>query len=226
MSPKRRSRSAIASAIRVRYARDIARLENEIAELGDLAVQSTHMFEKIKEIFDRYHLKNKTLKGLKSDLSDADKSLLRKFQTAFRSYLAKLGYNSYEIESIFIDEATFLPRVTINSLDQKKRMRADFGSSASDWIRIITAYTLALHVSRTNSAKSNHPNVSVFDEPAQQNMDKSDHLELYPLIAEVCKKGGQVIVAATDKDHAVRAKAQELGMNIIDFGSNYVLSES
>jgi hypothetical protein len=90
----------------------------------------------------------------------------------------------------------------------------------------LDAYTLALHVSRTNSAKSNHPNVSVFDEPAQQNMDKSDHLELYPLIAEVCKKGGQVIVAATDKDHAVRAKAQELGMSIIDFGSNYVLSES
>ena len=98
-------KSTVSPSWRKEYARDIARLENEIAELGDLAVQSTHMFEKIKEIFDRYHLKNKTLKGLKSDLSDADKSLLRKFQTAFRSYLAKLGYNSYEIE--FLGEGQF-----------------------------------------------------------------------------------------------------------------------
>lgn len=225
ISEFQRSLSGMIPSELMAYAREVARLEQEIDDLGELSIYSQNMFEKMKEIFDRYQLRNKTLNGLKSDLSDSDKGLLRKFQAAFRKYLEKLGYNSYEIGAIFIDEATFLPRVTVNSLDQKKRMRADFGSSASDWIRIITAYTLALHISRGNSSKSNHPNISVFDEPAQQNMDKADHLELYPLVAEVCDAGGQVIIAATDKDHTVRLKAEALGMNIIDFGSNYVLAE-
>lgn len=71
-----------------------------------------------------------------------------------------------------------MPRVRIKALSRKKNTRADFGSSASDWIRIITAYTLALQASQNNSKKSNHPNISIFDKPVQQNMDMSDHLEL------------------------------------------------
>lgn len=206
-------------------AREVAKLEQEVDALEELNSYSLGMFEKIKEIFDRYHVKNKRLQGLKSDLSKEDQSLLRRFGNTFKSYLGKLGYNSFEIESIFIDEATFMPRVRVDSLARKKNMRADFGSSASDWIRIITAYTLALHASRNNSAKSNHPNISVFDEPAQQNMDISDHLELYPLISEVCQNGGQVIIAATDKNHTVKQKATDLGMNIIDFGEKFILQE-
>lgn len=206
-------------------AREVAKLEQEVEILEELNSYSLSMFEKIKEIFDRYHVKNKRLQGIKSDLSKEDKSLLRQYGSTFKSYLGKLGYNSFEIDSIFIDEATFMPRVRVEALSRKKNIRADFGSSASDWIRIITAYTLALHASRNNSEKSNHPNVSIFDEPAQQNMDMSDHLELYPLISEVCQSGGQVIMAATDKNHTVKQKAQNLDMNVIDFGANFILQE-
>lgn len=225
ISDIQRSLSGSIPAEMMVQAREVAKLEQEVEALEELDSYSLGMFEKIKEIFDRYHVKNKRLQGLKSDLSKEDQSLLRKFGNTFKSYLGKLGYNSFEIESIFIDEATFMPRVRVDSLARKKNMRADFGSSASDWIRIITAYTLALHASRVNSPKSNHPNISVFDEPAQQNMDISDHLELYPLISEVCQKGGQVIIAATDKNHTVKQKATDLGMNIIDFGTNFILQE-
>ncbi len=206
-------------------AREVAKLEQEVKALEELDSYSLNMFEKIKEIFDRYHMKNKNLQRIKSDLSREDRSLLSKFGSTFKSYLGKLGYNSFEIDSIFIDPVTFMPRVGVESFAGRKNMRADFGSSASDWIRIITAYTLALHASRGNSSKSNHPNVSVFDEPAQQNMDISDHLELYPLISEVCGKGGQIIIAATDENHTVKEKAQKLGMNIIDFESKFILQE-
>ena len=225
VSDIQRSLSGSIPAEMMLQAREVAKLEQEVDGLEELSSYSLAMFEKIKEIFDRYHLKNKRLQGIKSDLSNEDRGLLRKFGNTFKSYLGKLGYNSFEIDSIFIDEATFMPRVSVESLTRKKNIRADFGSSASDWIRIITAYTLALHASRENSFKSNHPNISVFDEPAQQNMDISDHLELYPLISEVCKKGGQVIIAATDKNHTVKKKAENLGMNIIDFGSNFILQE-
>ncbi len=225
VSDIQRSLSGSIPAEMMLQAREVAKLEQEVDGLEELSSYSLAMFEKIKEIFDRYHLKNKRLQGIKSDLSNEDRGLLRKFGNTFQSYLGKLGYNSFEINSIFIDEATFMPRVSVESFTRKKNIRADFGSSASDWIRIITAYTLALHASRENSLKSNHPNISVFDEPAQQNMDISDHLELYPLISEVCQKGGQVIIAATDKNHTVKKKAESLGMNIIDFGTNFILQE-
>lgn len=225
ISDIQRSLSGSIPAEMMVQAREVAKLEQEVDALEELNSYSLGMFEKLKEIFDRYHVKNKRLQGLRSDLSKEDQSLLRRFGNTFKSYLGKLGYNSFEIESIFIDEATFMPRVRVDSLARKKNMRADFGSSASDWIRIITAYTLALHASRNNSEKSNHPNISVFDEPAQQNMDISDHLELYPLISEVCQKGGQVIIAATDKNHTVKQKATDLGMNIIDFGEKFILQE-
>lgn len=206
-------------------AREIAQLEQEINALYELAEDSQSMFEKLKKVFDDYHIKNNKLKALNSDLSENDKEIIQKFQKTFKDYLRRLGYNSYEINSMVIDQTTFSPRVIINSLEQKKKTRADFGSSASDWIRIITSYTLALHACRNNSLKSVHPNVTVFDEPAQQNMDREDHLKFYDIVHDVCKQGGQVIIAETDKDHSVKQKALSLGMKVIDFKSRYILSE-
>ncbi|RYD50625.1 MAG: hypothetical protein EOP52_13700 [Sphingobacteriales bacterium] len=206
-------------------AREIALLEQQVKDLTALQDLSDMAIQKLKQLFDDYHSKLKVFKNLKSGLSDSDEALVHKFQQAFRSYLVKLGYNSYEIKSIIIDEVSFSPRVIITNMDQRKQMRADFGSSASDWIRIITAYTLALHACRRNSRNSEHPNVSVFDEPAQQNMDKEDYLKFFDIVADVCSNGGQVIIAATDKDHAVREKARLLEMNIIDFGPQYILQE-
>lgn len=122
---------------------------------------------------------------------------------------------------MIIDQSSFLPRIIVNDVN-RRRMRADFGTSASDWIRIITAFVLALHACRGNSLKSIHPNVTVFDEPAQQNMNKDDALHFYDIVAEVSKEG-QIIVAATDKDHSVMRKAKRLGMNVVNFASEYVL---
>lgn len=50
-----------------------------------------------------------------------------------------------------------------------------------------------------------------------------DQLKFFDIVSEVCKKGGQVIVAVTDEDHSVRDKALTLNMNVIDFGKGYVL---
>ncbi|RWD38319.1 MAG: hypothetical protein E5V66_05250 [Mesorhizobium sp.] len=211
---------AIPSELMAR-ARDIARIENAIGSYRDLLDQTSSELAALLNIWNEYLDVAGKLSKLRSDLSANDQSLLRQFQRTFRDYLGRLGFNSFEIGSMVIDEGSFMPRVIVN--DRDRRVRADFGTSASDWIRIITAFVLALHASRDNSQKSNHPNLTVFDEPAQQNIDRQDYLKFFDIVADVCRKGGQVIVAATDKDHAVRARAQGLHMHVIDFGSEYIL---
>lgn len=211
---------AIPSELMAR-ARDIARIENAIRSYRDLLDHTSSELAALLKIWNEYLDVAGKLSKLSSDLSADDRGLLRQFQKTFRDYLGRLGFNSFEIGSMVIDEGSFMPRVIVH--DRDRRVRADFGTSASDWIRIITAFVLALHASRDNSQKSNHPNLTVFDEPAQQNIDRQDYLKFFDIVADVCKQGGQVIVAATDKDHAVRARAQSLRMHVIDFGSKYIL---
>ncbi|ANL30758.1 hypothetical protein AMC90_PC00108 (plasmid) [Rhizobium phaseoli] len=211
---------AIPSELMAR-ARDMARIETTIAGYQDLSAHAQNELPALLEIWNAHAAIVARLSTLSGDLSADDRSLLRKFQQTFTDYLGRLGFNSFETRSMVIDEGSFLPRVIIN--DRDRRVRADFGTSASDWIRIITAFVLALHASRSNSPKSNHPNVTVFDEPAQQNIDREDNLKFFDIVADICKGGGQVIVAATDKDHAVRLRGRSLGMHVIDFGSSYLL---
>lgn len=218
-----RSLSGALPADLMARAREIARVEQEIARLEELAEDFADATDRLGATHQQYLTKSKRLSKLKSDLSEEDRTLVRNFQTVFRRYLTDIGFNSFETSALLIDEYTFLPRVMINGADQRKRMRADFGSSASDWIRIIIAFTLALHACRKNSLESRHPNISIFDEPLQQNMNRQDYLKIFDCVAEVAKGGGQVIIAATDEFHDVRARAHALGMKVIDFQDQYIL---
>ncbi len=219
-----RSLSSVIPSDLMTQARNIANLEQEIDSLSELDSFVAISLSKIKVTFDDYHKKIEELEKISDALSDRDRKIIKKFEAIFKGFLTRLGYNSYEINAILIDESTLYPRVMASTLEKKKHMRADFGSSASDWVRIITAYTLALHMSRNNSPKSLHPNISILDEPAQQNMDNEDHLKFYDIVHDVCKQGGQVIISETDKNHSVRNKAKSLGMKVIDFGKQYVLT--
>lgn len=219
-----RSLSGVIPSDVMTQARNIANLEREIDSLSELDSLVEISLSKIKVTFDDYHKKIEELEKISDDLSESDRKIIKKFEAVFKGFLTRLGYNSYEISAILIDESTLYPRVMASTLDKKKNMRADFGSSASDWVRIITAYTLALHISRNNSSKSLHPNISVLDEPAQQNMDNEDHLKFYDIVHDVCKRGGQVIISETDENHSVRNKAKSLGMKVIDFGIQYVMT--
>lgn len=223
-SELQRSLSGVIPSELMAHAREIASLEQELKNLNDLNEYTSNAFGKLKITFEEYQAKNKKLNALKSDLTANDQSIIKKFESRFKEYLKELGYVSYDVGSVVIDKTTLFPRILIDSVDKIKRIKADSGSSASDSVRMVTAYTLALHACKANSVNSMHPNVSVFDEPAQQNMDIEDHLKFFDIVADVCNGGGQVIVAATDKDHSVKNKAESLNMSVIDFGDSFILA--
>ena len=73
-----------------------------------------------------------------------------------------------------------------------------FDSSASDNIRVIWAYTLAL-LQTSLKYGGNHPGIIIFDEPDQHSIVISDLEKLFKTIINI-KNECQVIIGITEKD--------------------------
>ena len=70
-----------------------------------------------------------------------------------------------------------------------------FDSSASDGIRVIWAFTMAL-LQVSIEKDGNHPGVIIFDEPAQQSIVPEDMKSFIETVVEI-KKPFQIITAIT-----------------------------
>ena len=93
--------------------------------------------------------------------------------------------------AIDISEESLLP--TIDGFDMK------FDSSASDGIRVIWAFTMALlQVSLEKSG--NHPGIIIFDEPAQQSIVPQD-MDSFIKSTALLRTNSQVIMAITLNSH-------------------------
>ena len=94
------------------------------------------------------------------------------------------------LDLITISEESYLP------LYEGFDMR--FDSSASDGIRTIWAFTMAL-LQVSLELKGNHPRILLFDEPDQQSTMVTDMKEFFDSIIEL-GDNGQVLIAITLKD--------------------------
>jgi len=107
---------------------------------------------------------------LSKSLSQTDENKLRDLQSGFKRLLSDFNYRSKSLSDIHISKETFLPVV--------ERYSLKFDSSASDFIRAIWSYTLAL---RDVSVKfrGNHPNFFMLDEPGTQETANDDLRKLF-----------------------------------------------
>lgn len=103
-----------------------------------------------------------------------------------------------------ISTETYLP--IIEGFDMK------FDSSASDNIRAIWAFTMALMQTST-SKNGNHPNALIFDEPDQHSIVIGDMEQFFDSIINfkgVC----QVIIGITIKDSDTKAAIEKLDSSV------------
>ena len=125
-------------------------------------------------------------------------SLLREH---FVANLKNYGYKSVaNMDEISISKETYLP--VIEEFDMK------FDSSASDNIRGIWAYTVAL-MQVSMEKGGNHPNVLIFDEPNQHSIvpeNMSSFFESILNLGNAC----QTIVGITIKDSDTKATLEEI----------------
>lgn len=137
------------------------------------------------------YLENKA-KLPKQDKSDADVEKIRLLKTKFIENLKHYNYSSLpDFDAIDISEESLLP--TIDGFDMK------FDSSASDGIRVIWAFTMAL-LQVSFEKNGNHPGIIILDEPAQQSIVPQD-MDSFIKSTALLRTDSQVIMAITLNSH-------------------------
>jgi hypothetical protein len=133
-----------------------------------------------------------------------DEEKIKLLKSNFIQNLRVYGYKSIlNLNEVDISFDTYLP--SIEGFDMK------FDSSASDNIRAIWAFTIAL---AQTSAKmdGNHPNILIFDEPAQHSIVPNDMEQFFKSIIGLgitC----QVIIGITVRDEGTRQAIERLSTN-------------
>lgn len=171
-------------------------IEVEVEALEKLQSNAIRQFAKLEQIANRLNANQKARKEIPREVySERDIERINRFQLNFRANAGSFGYESAPIREIEISKDTLVPCLAQMEL---REIRTDIksDSSASDFVRLIWSYLLALHqTSSSISPLGNHPGLLMFDEPGQHSMAvDSQHALLKQLANE---RGLQSIVAAS-----------------------------
>lgn len=177
-------------------------IEKQIESLNKLQQLQHDSIEKLVELSKRWEKYLEDKRALpKNRFTEQDKEKIALLRDVFINNLRKYGYKSIlNLEDISISEESYLP--LFEGFDMK------FDSSASDNIRVIWAFTMALlQVSILKGG--NHPTVLIFDEPDQQSTIISDMKSFFENILELTDKC-QVVMGITLKDRDTKQVIDKL----------------
>ena len=158
--------------------------------------------EKISKLSERWKKYKKEYEQLsKKEATKSDAEIIVAFKNNFIKNLRKYQYKSApDIDAVDIPIETCLP--SIDGFDMK------FDSSASDNIRIIWSFTIAL-LQTSLEKTGNHPNIMIFDEPAQHSIVTSDMESLIQSVLSL-KESAQVIVGITLNNEELEKAIEKL----------------
>lgn len=156
-------------AISQSHINQIVSLEIEKKSIMELESDVNELWTKLIATGKQWGIDKENFSKLPSNfINDNDKRILKEFNEEFKRLLAIFKFESTTISNICIDEYNYLP--SVDGFD----LYAD--SSASDTIRIMWAYIIALQ--KISMLHGNNFGFLLFDEPAQQNADISSAKEL------------------------------------------------
>lgn len=164
-------------------------IESKIRGYVQLQSFIDQKLEEIRKLSDRWKKYKEEYEKLpKKEVSDLDAEVIKTFKDNFVNNLRKYKYKSApDIDAVDIPVETCLP--LIDGFDMK------FDSSASDNIRIIWSFTIAL-LQTSLAKRGNHPGIIIFDEPAQHSIVTSDMESLIQSVLDI-EGAAQVIVGIT-----------------------------
>ena len=177
-------------------------LEKQIDALKSLELFQNEINDRLRELSKRWEsyliLKNQLpTKGF----TEKDFKKLELLKKTFIENLRKFGYKSiHNLDEIEISHENYLP--LFEGFDMK------FDSSASDNIRVIWAFTLAL-LEVSIRTDGNHPCVLIFDEPDQQSTIITDMEAFFSKVLQLAEQS-QIIIGITLKDSDTRQAVENL----------------
>lgn len=198
-------------------------IEAEVEALERLQSKASELFTRLSQIAKRLSLNQAARRSIpKESYTEADIERIGVFQMQFRANAGSFGYESAPIRDIEIGKDTLVPCLAQMEL---REIRTDIksDSSASDFVRLIWSYLLALHqTSSTPSSPGNHPGLLMFDEPGQHSMAvDSQHALLKQLASE---SNLQSIVAASfdEAEEVFRQATEGIQYNLIEWGGKLI----
>lgn len=187
-------------------------IELELSNVQAFNVQAAALMVSFGEIAERLAANQADRRALpKETYSDADASRISLFEKNFRGNASSFGYESAEIADIRISMDTLTPILSELELREILRSKVQTSltsdSSASDFVRLIWSYLLALYqTSATRGFEGQHPGLLLMDEPGQHSMRSASQRALLQLL--IAQGGLQSIVAASfDENESVFKEA-------------------
>jgi hypothetical protein len=188
-------------------------IETQIRKYNQVKSQISKKMDGIMALSARWRdYKEEVAKLPRNSISDLDIKRIKAFKRNFIANLQKYNCKSVlDFNAIDIPIETCLPM--IDGFDMK------FDSSASDNIRIIWSFTMAL-LQTSIENNGNHPGVIIFDEPAQHSIVTSDMDSLIKSVLEL-NGSSQVIMGITLNNEELEKTIKKLQgetANIIEIG--------
>lgn len=186
-------------------------IELELSNLAAFETQAATLLIDLEGVAVRLVANQAARKVLpKNAYNEKDLARIGLFEKNFRSNAGTFGYESAEIRDIRISTDTLTPTLSdleLREIISKPKASLVADSSASDFVRLIWSYLLALHqTSMTRGFEGNHPGVLLMDEPGQHSMRSSSQHALLQLLSGQGKL--QSIVAASfDENESVFREA-------------------
>lgn len=174
-------------------------IEVEIESLEEILRLSFGLIDDIERLAKRLAHNIAARRSLPDQsYSQEDLDRIGLFEKHFRANAGSFGYESAPVKDVEIGYDSLVPCLSRIELREIKLSKTDIrsDSSASDFVRLIWSYLLALYQASSHpTVKGNHPGVLLFDEPGQHSMAAdSQHALLKHLSAELSL---QSIVAAS-----------------------------
>ena len=195
---------------------EIVRLQAFIDRLKSIDELANSLLDELREIASEWALATSNLRQLPADeLTAADKRKTEHLQTAIRHHLERYGFRSFQPGEISLSYDNFRPLVLRNDKGETVEKEINFEMSASDAIRLKWAYYLScMELMRDFSV--NHPGLTIFDEPGQQEVESSSLFEFLRSASQSAQNGQQVLVSTSETYEAVSATLGD-SANIISF---------
>lgn len=164
--------------------------ENLLKKYKDFLVKALEIENTLHSLQNNYNIVvgSLTLLIAKKGSNSSLKVILR-LEQIMRDNLSRFGYGG-NLSKITISQQTFRPELDGYDIVAE--------SSASDYIRVIWAYTLALlELAKDNKLPVKHGGFIVLDEPRQHEAKKESMEGLISYTSQTFSQGGQVILATS-----------------------------
>jgi hypothetical protein len=198
-------------------------IEVEVSALEKLQLKSIEIIRQLESISNQLRINQTARQQLpKEAYSFDDLNRIELFQKNFRANAGSFGYESAQIKDVEIARDNLVPCLAQMEL---REIRTDIksDSSASDFVRLIWSYLLALYqTSVTRNFEGHHPRILMLDEPGQHSMAvDSQHSLLKQLASEL---GLQSIIAASfdENEDVFRQATQGIDFKLIEWDGKLI----